>query len=1049
MWYFQSVADVDRKFLLLPGKQYVLGRRDCDIVIENDQSVSRKHAILSVQHPDANVSNVNKPATLTLEDVSKFGTHVNNQRIKLKAPRVLRDGDEVRFGTPKSLHRVVFEPFIITTSCVDGAGKKEVRALVCHLGGHVSSDWQKDCRFLIMKSITVTIKVVCALVSQKPIVTVDYLRDLVQFYKGQKVEKPQPENYLPPVTERLVEPGVSFHVNAKRSTVFLGMSFYFLSEKQFQKMNMAVEEGGGVPILCDDPQTADLEGFLEEKTVVMNPAPGELVNQAQRDWVEKVRSYLTKRSKFMAQDAEIGYAALYASTDTYCNPDMDSTHLLPGALTAHSQTASLSTQSQSQLPPSSSSSHTHTRHTLAFRKPPPPVTGSTSARQPHGSSQKDSGLSNKAVVVEEKSLDSKRKPSSQSGEKVEEDKPQGSKRNQQSKSGEKEQAVFTVPESLTEDSVKVKSEKLGGDERSGPSVTEHLRSPHRVNSPFFSESQTSERKKAVTVKVEEEDDWSYAKREPQPSETVPDTVQSSSTVKKEEKDHKDRKPLHWLDDEDDDSVVHTRKPPPSRNKRKVQTLSEDDDDDDDPFHLIKKRPRKMVSPEPDSSSTRAQHQSPEPEVKPKITSSNQKAACIPAPESHHSATESQKQRQRRCKQGGESSDEEEDNPFDFVSKKQAARDPPARSNKRQAGRSPSPTPSSKKEKTPRTRRSPSPRTRPKRGTASRREEESEDSDLESPPSPVNKRVTRRSPSPNPNRPNPETATKKEEKAPRSPSLKTRPKRGATSRTEDSEDSDLELLPSPVNKRVTRRSPSPKPSRSSAEPTTKKTDDARKSPTPKPSRSSPEPTRARKSDDEARPAAEGKSSSASSQNPPPPPSAAVSADDRERSDVSVTSFAPVPAGFLTTRKPIEEQVRVNPDFEKENIDAPAMVVQFEDLVVHRRNRGPVTTTRSDDVPPPPPGTTRWKGRVVPNFKKFAKVQHAGADRLPRIIGGRDLEEHSRCSSKLMDEWLKDLTDAESQQQQKDKEAQRLFEWRPAPTSASTTTTRGRKSAASRR
>ena len=94
MWIFQCTADEDRKFIVLPGKDYVVGRRDCDIVIENDQSVSRKHATLRVTHPEANIANVHKPATLTLTDVSKFGTFVNNRKVKGQE-KVLQSGDEV------------------------------------------------------------------------------------------------------------------------------------------------------------------------------------------------------------------------------------------------------------------------------------------------------------------------------------------------------------------------------------------------------------------------------------------------------------------------------------------------------------------------------------------------------------------------------------------------------------------------------------------------------------------------------------------------------------------------------------------------------------------------------------------------------------------------------------------------------------------------------------------------------------------------------------------------------------------------------------------
>ena len=163
-----------------------------------------------------------------------------------------------------------------------------MRSLLCQVGGHISSEWRKDCSYLIMNSVTVTIKVVCALASQKPIVTVDYIRDLLRHLKGEMAERPEPERYLPPVTEQVIRPGVSFLPMVERCRVFLGMTFYFLCEKQFRKMNMAVELGGGVPILTDSAEGAELEAFLEDRTVVMVPAPSEMADKKAKDWVEKV-----------------------------------------------------------------------------------------------------------------------------------------------------------------------------------------------------------------------------------------------------------------------------------------------------------------------------------------------------------------------------------------------------------------------------------------------------------------------------------------------------------------------------------------------------------------------------------------------------------------------------------------------------------------------------------------------------------------------------------------------------------------------------------------
>ena len=45
----------DNKYVLLGERSYVVGRRDCDILLAGDPTVSRKHAELSVSHAEANL----------------------------------------------------------------------------------------------------------------------------------------------------------------------------------------------------------------------------------------------------------------------------------------------------------------------------------------------------------------------------------------------------------------------------------------------------------------------------------------------------------------------------------------------------------------------------------------------------------------------------------------------------------------------------------------------------------------------------------------------------------------------------------------------------------------------------------------------------------------------------------------------------------------------------------------------------------------------------------------------------------------------------------
>ena len=49
---------------------------------------------------------------------------------------------------------------MVAFSSIPSAEKKQLKSLVLSLGGHVASEWNKDCTHLIMSQLSVTIKVI-------------------------------------------------------------------------------------------------------------------------------------------------------------------------------------------------------------------------------------------------------------------------------------------------------------------------------------------------------------------------------------------------------------------------------------------------------------------------------------------------------------------------------------------------------------------------------------------------------------------------------------------------------------------------------------------------------------------------------------------------------------------------------------------------------------------------------------------------------------------------------------------------------------------------
>ncbi|KAG2465017.1 NBN protein, partial [Polypterus senegalus] len=90
-------------YYILPDQEYVVGRKNCAILLQNDQSISRAHAVLSVSSPTSSQSIPS--SSLILKDNSKYGTFLNDERLPSDSPRSLQPGDRITFGVFNSKFR--------------------------------------------------------------------------------------------------------------------------------------------------------------------------------------------------------------------------------------------------------------------------------------------------------------------------------------------------------------------------------------------------------------------------------------------------------------------------------------------------------------------------------------------------------------------------------------------------------------------------------------------------------------------------------------------------------------------------------------------------------------------------------------------------------------------------------------------------------------------------------------------------------------------------------------------------------------------------------
>ncbi|KAM6282430.1 nibrin isoform 2-T3 [Porphyrio hochstetteri] len=101
MWKLVPAAGKGEPYRLLSGTEYVVGRKNCAILIQDDQSISRSHAVLTVSHPETTPSQSLSVPVLTVKDTSKYGTFVNGSKLNGSSVS-LQSGDRINFGVFES-----------------------------------------------------------------------------------------------------------------------------------------------------------------------------------------------------------------------------------------------------------------------------------------------------------------------------------------------------------------------------------------------------------------------------------------------------------------------------------------------------------------------------------------------------------------------------------------------------------------------------------------------------------------------------------------------------------------------------------------------------------------------------------------------------------------------------------------------------------------------------------------------------------------------------------------------------------------------------------
>lgn len=310
-------------YRLLTDVEYVVGRKNCGVLLENDQSISRSHAVLTVCFPGTSLSQPHEIPVLTIKDNSKYGTFVNEEKMQNGLSQTLQTGDRVTFGLFESKFRVEYEPLVACSSCLDVSGKNALNQAILQLGGLSINNWTKECTHLVMMSVKVTIKTICALICGRPIVKPEYFTEFLKAVQSKK-QLPQIESFYPPVDEPAIgSKNIDLSGRQERKQIFKGKTFVFLNAKQHKKLSSAVLFGGADARLIAEENEEEESFFSAPGTCVVDVEMTDsqpLISDSKKKWIHSVMDMLQRQGLRPIPEAEIGLAVIFMTTKNYCNP---------------------------------------------------------------------------------------------------------------------------------------------------------------------------------------------------------------------------------------------------------------------------------------------------------------------------------------------------------------------------------------------------------------------------------------------------------------------------------------------------------------------------------------------------------------------------------------------------------------------------------------------------------------------------------------------------------------------------------------------------------
>ncbi|XP_052134039.1 nibrin homolog [Oryza glaberrima] len=203
-----TVRGAQRCYIFAAGT-YKVGRKDCDVIVQTDTSISRVHAEIVVEKMvawDPQSGAPANPSYVRVVDCSKYGTFFNKvqgtqgSRLHKDEDAMLADGDTVTFGTGNATFRLSFVPIVaFFHGKKSGRISPSLQAVMTSIGAYATRKWSDECtHVLVDESCSLTPELLDAVLAKKQIVLGDWFKVMAE--KNIHTEMPSSTQYIPKLT---------------------------------------------------------------------------------------------------------------------------------------------------------------------------------------------------------------------------------------------------------------------------------------------------------------------------------------------------------------------------------------------------------------------------------------------------------------------------------------------------------------------------------------------------------------------------------------------------------------------------------------------------------------------------------------------------------------------------------------------------------------------------------------------------------------------------------------------------------------------------------